>query len=148
IVRLPLLADATRPGTPPRGEGELERLAGRRVLIADDNADAANSLALLLELIGSEATVVNNGLEAVARSQQLLPELVFLDIGMPGLNGYEVCARLKALPGVGQAMVVVALTGWGQEKDRLRGREAGFDGHLVKPVSPEAIRSLVAELRL
>ncbi|UXH80752.1 PAS domain-containing protein [Roseateles amylovorans] len=143
IVELPLAVDVARPAPGAELPGELEELAARRVLIADDNIDAADSLAMLFELMGSEAKVVHNGMDAVHQAEQFQPDLVFLDIGMPGLNGYEACARIKATPW-GRDMVLVALTGWGQDKDRLRAREAGFDGHLVKPVNPEAIKALIS----
>ncbi|MDY0747693.1 PAS domain-containing protein [Paucibacter sp. R3-3] len=147
IVRLPVAPAPARTDADMHQNADLETLAGRRVLIADDNVDAASSLATLLELMGSEAKVVHNGLDALTEAEGFQPELVFLDIGMPGLNGYEVCEKLKETPS-GRSTVVVALTGWGQDKDRQRAREAGFDAHLVKPVSPDAIRSLIADLKL
>ncbi|MDY0746900.1 PAS domain-containing protein [Paucibacter sp. R3-3] len=151
IVRLPVAPAPARPDTDRSQDQDqdqdLETLAGRRVLIADDNVDAASSLATLLELMGSEANVVHNGLDALTEAEGFQPELVFLDIGMPGLNGYEVCEKLKDTPW-GRSTVVVALTGWGQDKDRKRAREAGFDAYLVKPVSPDAIRALIADLKL
>jgi CheY-like chemotaxis protein len=146
VVRLPLAADAGRPGAEQNLESALETLAARRVLIADDNVDAAQSLASLLELMGSEPRVVHNGLDALKAAEAFRPELLILDIGMPGLNGYEACARIKA-QAWGADMAVVALTGWGQDKDRMRARESGFDGHLVKPVSPDAIAALLESLR-
>ncbi|WP_377155111.1 ATP-binding protein [Roseateles sp. UC29_93] len=143
IVRLPAAADADRPAGEDDRPADPDTFAGRRVLIADDNVDAADSLALLVELMGAQPRVVHNGLDAVAQAGQFQPELVLLDLGMPGLTGYEACARIKASPW-GRDMVVVALTGWGQEKDRRKSREAGFDAHLVKPVSTEAIKALMA----
>ena len=148
VVRLPAAVDARRPVDEGDGDGDVptdrDTFAERRVLIADDNVDAADSLAMLFELMGSSPRIARNGLDAVAQAERFQPELVLLDLGMPGLNGFEACARIKASPW-GRDMVVVALTGWGQEKDRLQSREAGFDGHLVKPVSAEAIRTLMAE---
>ncbi|WP_067271963.1 PAS domain-containing protein [Mitsuaria sp. 7] len=143
IVRLPMAADAARPVGESDRSDDLPSLAGRRVLIADDNVDAADSLALLFELMGARPRVAHDGLDAVAQAERCQPELVLLDLGMPGLSGYEACARIKASPW-GRDMVVVALTGWGQEKDRRQSREAGFDAHLVKPVSTEAIKALMA----
>jgi PAS domain S-box-containing protein len=147
IVHLPVATDAGPAVNDQDTEARLEKLAPRRVLIVDDNIDAASSLAMLLELMGCETKVSHNGLDAVTEADEFRPELVFLDIGMPGLNGYEACARIKEMPW-GSDMVVVALTGWGQEKDRLRSREAGFDGHLVKPVNPDAIKTLMDDFRL
>ena len=125
----------------------MTNLAGRRVLVVDDNVDAASSLAILLELMGASTKVAYNGLEAVTEAEAFRPELVFLDLGMPGLNGYEACATIREMPW-GREMKVVALTGWGQEKDRVRSRESGFDGHLVKPASPGAIAALISEFGL
>ena len=145
IVRLPAAADAERPVDVEAGPAGPDTFAGRRVLIADDNVDAADSLALLFELMGSSPRIARDGLAAVAQAERFQPELVLLDLGMPGLDGFEACARIKATPW-GRDMVVVALTGWGQEKDRRQSREAGFDGHLVKPVSAEAIQALMASI--
>ena len=147
IVRLPVLAHVGRPDVEHSEEADLGRLAARRVLIADDNVDAAQSLAVLLDLIGSEPRVVHNGLDAFAEAGRFRPHLVILDIGMPGLNGYEACAKIRSMPW-GRDVHIVALTGWGQDKDRQRARDAGFDAHLVKPVSSESIQSMVADLKL
>lgn len=144
IVELPLAAEPVRGTAAAGGAADSGALATRRVLIADDNVDAATSLALLLELGGATTRVAHDGLAAVAAAEDFRPDLVFLDIGMPGLNGYEACARIKGLPW-SRGTVVVALTGWGQEKDRQRSREGGFDGHLVKPASVDAIVQLLAE---
>jgi CheY-like chemotaxis protein len=145
IVRLPAAADIA-PATEHAAPAELAEIAARRVLIADDNVDAAESMAILVELMGSEPKVVHNGLDALAEAERFRPDLVILDIGMPGLNGYEACERIRQMPW-GRGMVVVALTGWGQGRDRQRAHEAGFDGHLVKPVDPDAIKSLIATLK-
>ena len=147
IVCLPAAIDAELPVDGQGSEGSLTNLAGRRVLVVDDNVDAASSLAILLELMGASTKVAYNGLEAVTEAEAFRPELVFLDLGMPGLNGYEACATIREMPW-GREMKVVALTGWGQEKDRVRSRESGFDGHLVKPASPGAIAALISEFGL
>jgi PAS domain S-box-containing protein len=146
-VQLPIAIDAGPAASDQDTGAALEKLASRRVLIVDDNVDAASSLAMLLGLLGCDTKVAHNGLDAVREADAFRPELVFLDIGMPGLNGYEACARIKEKPW-GRDMVVVALTGWGQERDRLRSGDAGFDGHLVKPASPEAIKALLDEFSL
>ena len=115
-------------------------------MIVDDNEDAAESLAVLLRLEGQEVRVAFNGPEALELAAVFRPEVVFLDIGMPGMDGYEVARRLRALPQLGE-VVLVAQTGWGQEEDRRRSREAGFDQHLVKPTDPAALRSLLTALQ-
>jgi two-component system CheB/CheR fusion protein len=144
IVRLPLLAGAPAgTGGPARAEPPPPPPAGRRVLVVDDNADAAQSLALLLELGGHDVRVVHDGLAALKTAEPFRPEVVFLDIGLPEMDGYEVARRLRKLPGTEKALLL-ALTGYGQEGDRRRSREAGFDRHLVKPVDPEVLRALLA----
>lgn len=114
----------------------------RRVLIADDNVDAAMSLAMLLELLGHEVMTVHDGVDAVAAAQSFAPEFIFMDIGMPNVDGIEATRRIRALPLTSQP-VVVALTGWGQQSDRERSRAAGIDHHLVKPIELDAIRALM-----
>ncbi len=106
--------------------------------------DAADSLALLLRLQGHEVRMAHDGPAALQIAAASRPDLVFLDIGMPGMDGYEVARRLRGEPGL-RSVVLVALTGWGQGEDRRRSREAGFDHHLVKPVDPHALQRLLAE---
>jgi signal transduction histidine kinase len=145
VVRLPLLhrlapdapASATAP-VPPVGTAMY-----RRILVVDDNLDAAETLAAILRLGGSEVTTAHDGLEALAIAERFLPELVLLDIGMPRLNGYDAARRIRAAPW-GRNMVLVAQTGWGQEEDRRRTRDAGFDGHLTKPVDHAKLAQLLA----
>jgi CheY-like chemotaxis protein len=115
----------------------------RRVLIADDNEDAAKSLSTLLEMMGHEAHVAYDGLAAVEAAEHFRPEIVLLDIGMPKLDGYEAARRIAARPWA-SATLLVALTGWGQAADRQRASEAGFHRHLVKPVEPDALGALLA----
>jgi PAS domain S-box-containing protein len=144
LVRLPATTDAQ--GGERRGasgalpEAELPRL---RVLVVDDNQDAADSLALLLQLAGQEVRVAYDGQAALALAPEFRPAMAFLDIGMPGMDGYEVGRRLRQLPGM-EALVLVALTGWGQEEDRRRSKEAGFDHHLVKPAEADELNRLLA----
>jgi PAS domain S-box-containing protein len=147
VVRLPAAIDPGQVAGDRDGSSSLKKFHTHRVLVVDDNVDAATSLAMLLELMGCETTVAHNGLDAISQAETFKPELIFLDIGMPGLNGYEACAKIREMPG-GGGIKVVALTGWGQDKDRLRSREAGFDSHLVKPVSPDAIVALMTEFGL
>jgi len=120
--------------------------AGRRILIVDDNLDGAASLALLLEEGGHETHQAHDGLAAVEAAARLRPDAVLLDIGLPRLNGYEVCRRMRQQPW-GKKLLIIALTGWGQEEDRQRSHEAGFDTHLVKPVDHEVLTRLLASLQ-
>ena len=149
LVRLPLaavLADEPIRG-PGRNEPEASAEAGTglRVLVADDNKDAAETLSMLLEIMGHTVRQVPDGEAAVRVAAEFNPQAVLLDIGMPKLNGYEACRQIRALPG-GSAMTLVAVTGWGQADDRRRSQEAGFDQHLVKPVDPSALVELIAAL--
>ena len=114
-----------------------------KVLIADDNQDAADTLALLLGLDGHEILTAHDGLRALELAREALPELALLDIGMPGLNGFELAAAIRREPW-SQGMRLVAVTGWGQEQDRRRALESVFDDHLTKPVDPEALSRLVS----
>ncbi len=121
----------------------MSAVSSRRVLIADDNVDAAMSLGMLLELLGHEVLTVHDGVQAVAAAQSFAPEFIFMDIGMPNVDGIEATRRIRALSLPVQP-VVVALTGWGQQSDRDRSRAAGFDHHLVKPIELDAIRALMS----
>lgn len=147
VLRLPLDlrsrdAAPTRDGSATRGPAP----SGQRLLVVDDNQDAANSLAMLLQLHGHEVRVAYNGTAALELAQAYTPDVVFLDIGMPGMDGYEVARRLRSLPGMANVMLA-ALTGWGQQEDRRRTAEAGFDHHLVKPPDPQILEALLADLK-
>lgn len=117
----------------------------RRVLVVDDNKDAAVALATLLRITGNEIAMAHDGLAAIAAAEQFQPDLVLLDIGLPKLSGYEVARRIREQPW-GRSMVLVAATGWGQEEDRRKSREAGFDHHLVKPISHDRLGQILADL--
>ena len=143
-VRLPVVVDAPREASPPAA-GEPVPAASRRVLIVDDSEDGAESLAMLLEFGGHETHQAHDGLAALEAATRLRPDVVLLDIGLPGLNGYEVCRRIRQEPW-GKQLLLVALTGWGQDEDRHRSREAGFDAHMVKPVDFDALLKLLATL--
>ena len=119
----------------------------RRLLVVDDNKDAAESMSMLLEMWGHEVAFAFDGPSAIETAEQWQPEAVFLDIGLPGMDGYEVAERLRELPQAKDA-VLIAITGYGQEDDRLRSRRAGIDHHLVKPVAPDTLRSLIDSLQL
>jgi CheY-like chemotaxis protein len=113
-----------------------------KVLVVDDNHDAATSLSMLVDLLGHEVRTAFDGVEALDVASQFNPDVVLLDLGMPRMDGYEACRRLRAQPW-GANMTVVAVTGWGREDDRLRTEMAGFDQHLVKPVAPAVIATML-----
>jgi PAS domain S-box-containing protein len=147
VVTLPLAAGGARStasGEVPAGPQAAVR-APHRVLVVDDNVDAGESLELLLRVLGVEARVVHDGEAALAAMSSFRPAMVLLDLGMPGMDGYEVARRIRALPEAGRPLVI-ALTGWGQPEDRRRTREAGFHDHLVKPVGLPVLQSLLGLL--
>jgi CheY-like chemotaxis protein len=117
------------------------------VLVVDDNVGAADSIALLLKMRGHEVRVTYDGPTALLIAQAFHPQVVLLDLGMPGMDGYEVARRLREQPGLQPAMLV-ALTGWGQDEDKRRSKEAGFDHHLVKPTEPDVVQKLLADPKL
>jgi CheY-like chemotaxis protein len=116
-----------------------------RLLVVDDNRDSVDSLSALLRLMGNDVHMAYDGVEAVHAAHTFRPDVVLLDVGLPLRNGYD-AARLIRGESWGRDMVLIALTGWGQEQDRKRSREAGFDHHLVKPVDPKVLMTLVSEL--
>jgi CheY-like chemotaxis protein len=118
--------------------------AAQSILIVDDNQDAADSLGALLGLMGNEVHIAYDGEQALEMAAALEPRVVLMDIGLPKLNGYEAARRMRALPGLRDALIV-ALTGWGQGEDRRRSREAGFDHHLVKPVALDDLQNVLAQ---
>ncbi|MBQ5942616.1 ATP-binding protein [Massilia sp. AB1] len=143
-VRLPLAgqaADAGHRTELPQAAGAGRRL---RVLVADDNADAADSLCSLLQIAGHETRTAYDGVNALEVAAGFHPELVFLDIGMPRMDGYEAARRMRELPGM-RDVLLAALTGWGAAEDRARSREAGFDHHLLKPAQPAEVQAVLAE---
>ena len=141
VVRLPIVAEHADDDTKaPSATPHTHRTY--RVLVVDDNRDAASSLELLLQLAGHETSRAHDGPGALAAAEKERPELILLDIGLPTLNGYEVCRRIRAQPW-GASVVMIALTGWGQDEDRRRSHEAGFDGHLVKPVEYAELMALL-----
>jgi len=142
IVRLPLPASARVTTAVSHSDAPAATSAGRRVLVADDNKDAADTLAMLLEIAGHEVRVAHGGRAALLLAQTFRPDVALLDIGMPELNGYEVASALRREPW-GPAIRLIALTGWGQDDDRQRAQDAGFDRHLTKPVDPEALEALL-----
>ena len=117
---------------------------GRKILVVDDNKDAADTLAMMLRLKSQEVIVKYDGREAVAAGADFLPEIAILDIGMPGLDGYETCKLIRQQPW-GKEMKLIALTGYGQEEDVRKSTEAGFDTHLLKPVDLAQLLQLLQE---
>ena len=146
-VRLPLaLGDgALERRATQRSSADASPLAGLRVLVVDDNVDAALTLSMILEASGHTTRVAHDGLAALAVAKQFLPQVAFLDIGMPGLNGYETASAMRRTEGL-ENTALVALTGWGTESDRMRSSNAGFDHHLTKPAQLKAVQDLLAGL--
>ena len=146
VVRLPRMPAATpapsRPDAPPPPLARAERV-GRRILVVDDNVDAAGTLAELLAMMGCDASVAHDGAGALKAVVALAPDIVLLDIGLPDINGYEVARRVRAMPGLRQPRLI-ALTGWGQEQDKRMAAQAGFDEHWTKPVDPARLQELTA----
>ncbi len=142
-VRLPLLAMDAEPAPDAADAAPASAGGGLRILVADDNRDAGSTLAILLQVMGHEVRDVGSGEEAIEVAAAFDPQLVLLDIGMPGLNGYDTCRRLRAQEG-GPGRTIVAVTGWGQPQDVARAGEAGFDHHLVKPVDVQALVEVIA----
>jgi PAS domain S-box-containing protein len=147
VLRLPVLRSPHHPAAGPARDEKRTPRAGpprRRILVVDDNADAANSLArLLTRLHGQEVRVAHDGPSALDVAREFRPEVALLDIGLPGMDGYELARRLRGMP-ESEVMMLMALTGWGQEADLRKSREAGFDRHLVKPVDPETLLEMLA----
>jgi two-component system, chemotaxis family, CheB/CheR fusion protein len=141
-VRLPILDDKPRALLEPPAKKRPAATA-RRVLIVDDNTDSAAALAMLLKSSGNKTATAHDGLAAVAAVESFRPDVVLLDLSLPKMDGYEAARRIRSEPW-GKDVVLVALTGWGQEEDRRRSKEAGFDEHMVKPVDFDALMKLVA----
>ena len=146
VVRVPVVLSVLGE---IRGEGGSESIESgdrHRILVVDDNRDGAESLAMMLTLMGNELRTAHDGLEALDVAAAFRPDLILLDIGMPRLNGYDTARRIRAQPW-GKNTVLVALTGWGQEEDRQKTHDAGFNAHMVKPVDLAALEILLANLK-
>ncbi|HET8946304.1 MAG TPA: ATP-binding protein, partial [Candidatus Polarisedimenticolia bacterium] len=150
VVRLPILKPV--PEVEGHARAHMRLLpaatpgpAPRRALVVDDNVDSADSLATLLRVTGHEAETAHDGVEAVAAAERFRPEVVFLDIGMPRMNGYDAARRIRQ-ESWGRDMLLVAVTGWGKDEDRRRSRDAGFDAHLVKPADSNDLLRLLGTL--
>jgi two-component system CheB/CheR fusion protein len=146
LVRLPLSPHDLPPE--PQTLNTVSQSAPsrrRRVLVVDDNSDLAQSQARLLQLLGHEVRVANDGPSAVVAAEAFVPDLALVDIGLPGINGYDVARRIREHPDL-RHVVLVAQTGWGREEDRRRSREAGFDHHVVKPLELGVLKGLLAAI--
>jgi CheY-like chemotaxis protein len=131
------MSQPQQPPSPPKPAPEK-----RRILVVDDNHDSADSLAALLSLGGHETHTANDGEHAIREAEKLRPDVILLDIGLPRIDGYDTCRRIREQPW-GRDVVIVALTGWGEDEDRRLSTQAGFDGHLVKPVDHKALNALM-----
>lgn len=144
-VRLPLVHAASEPHIASQ-QSRQNPLEAQRILVVDDNHDAAESLGMLLDLLGAEVRVEHDGPSALAAAAEWMPTVVLLDLGMPQMDGYEVAGRLRREPSLKNIMLI-ALTGWGQEEDRERTKSAGFDHHLVKPVDVDVLETLLVSMQ-
>jgi CheY-like chemotaxis protein len=145
-VRLPVVSAPAPVAVATHSPRAPAHVQPRRVLIVDDNRDAASSLAMLLELEGHKTVVAHDGPTALEAAERHRPDVMLLDIGLPRMNGYDVGRAVRREPW-GATLTLIALTGWGQAEDRRRSQEAGFDGHLVKPVDPATLLELLAQPR-
>jgi signal transduction histidine kinase/CheY-like chemotaxis protein len=143
-VRLPIRLTAS-PAAPSAGPPE-ESTANLRIVVVDDNQDAAASLSMLLQLLGHDVRVAYDGESAVHTAEAFRPQAMLLDLGMPGMSGYDTCRRVRT-QAWGNEITILAVTGWGQEEDRRNSAAAGFDGHLVKPVDPDMLINTLTALR-
>jgi CheY-like chemotaxis protein len=141
-VRLPVMASAPLP-VPAAASAGASTEQGYRILVVDDSADSAAMLCALLEINGHTVSTSNTGKGALATAASFRPDIVFLDIGLPDMTGYEVAATLRSMPETAKAMLV-ALTGYGQQKDKKDAMAAGFDHHLVKPINFDALMALTS----
>jgi PAS domain S-box-containing protein len=146
VVRLPVVLSLAGSHRAEDAGAKVTATARRRILVVDDNRDSATSLAMMLRIMGNEAQTAHDGLEALDVAAAFRPDVILLDIGMPKLNGYETARRIRQEPW-GKNVVLVAVTGWGQEEDRRRSHEAGFNIHMVKPVEPAALEKLLASVQ-
>jgi CheY-like chemotaxis protein len=142
-VRLPLLerfpdaaADSVVDAAPPASGRR------RKILVVDDHRDSAESMEMMLDLLGNDVRVAHDGLEALVLAERFRPDVILMDVGMPNMNGYDATRRIRQ-ESWGGTMIIIALTGWGQESDRTESRLAGCDRHLVKPIDPDELKTLL-----
>jgi signal transduction histidine kinase len=145
VVSLPIATKVAMPAESPQQSAKPEKIFKHRILIADDNVDVAEAFEIMLQTLGHEVAVAHDGLEAVEKAAMFLPDVIVLDVGMPKLNGYDAAREIRRQDW-GQHVVLIAITGWGNEKDKQRAEEAGFDLHLVKPVEPTTLSDLLDSL--
>jgi PAS domain S-box-containing protein len=145
VVRLPVAAESPAREQVQPSDDQPKASTKYRILVVDDNQDSVDALAMLLKIMGHEVSTAYDGEQAVIAAEAIRPEVVLLDIGMPKLNGYEACRRIREQPW-SEGMLLIAVTGWGQEEDRRRTEEAGFNGHTVKPVDADDLMKLLATL--
>lgn len=144
-ITLPiLLAASAAPASKAEAQGPSKATPKRRVLVVDDNDDAAELLSVVVEMLGNEVRTAGDGQSALDAAEEFLPDVVLMDLGMPKMDGYEAARRMRQQPW-GKSLTLVALTGWGQAEDRRRTREAGFDHHLVKPADANALQALLSD---
>jgi signal transduction histidine kinase len=145
VIYLPIPTDQGENRQAEAQDDEVHTAAGRRIGIADDNQIAVKSAAMLLQLLGCQVQTAEDGLAAIGLAKRFRPDAMLLDIGMPKLNGYDACRAIRELPG-GDQMILIAISGWGEDGARKRTQEAGFDAHVVKPVNYEDVLKLVDQL--
>jgi CheY-like chemotaxis protein len=145
VVRLPIIVSASGSTMPAHYGEEPSPNSSLRILIVDDNRDGADSLGMMLRIMGNDIRTAYDGRTGVELAKDFDPHVVLLDIGLPGLNGYEACRRIRE-QNSGKEIVLIAVTGWGQEDDLRRSHEAGFDHHLVKPVNSQELLKLLGGL--
>jgi signal transduction histidine kinase len=145
VLRLPIVLENARETEPATENGNERATASLRILVADDHVHSNESLTRVLQMMGHEIRSAYDGEEAFKKAQEFAPRVALLDIGMPKLNGYDLCRRIREQPW-GKSMILIALTGWGGERDRQKGLEAGFNTHLTKPIPPEQLEELIAIL--
>ena len=145
-IVIPALRQVSNPSPPPEPRAAAKGARGRRVLVVDDNVDSAETVAMLLGTDGHLTRLAHDGEAALLAAREFVPELIVLDLGLPGMSGYDVARKLRSEPGMAE-VTLVALTGYGREEDRARSRDAGFEYHLTKPVEYEELGALVRRLR-
>ncbi|MGC1951240.1 MAG: PAS domain S-box protein [Gammaproteobacteria bacterium] len=146
-VRLPVVLSVTNAKPDYDSDEKSKPAARRRILVVDDNRDGAASLAMMLNIMGNETQTAHDGLEAVAVAEAFRPDVILMDIGMPKLNGFDACRRIRKEPW-GRSIVIVAQTGWGREEVRRKAMACGFDCHMIKPIDPAALETLLAEMQV
>jgi signal transduction histidine kinase/ActR/RegA family two-component response regulator len=144
LLQLPAMKEAPPAGAPLEQEAGVST-SSRKILVVDDSADGARSLSMLLEILGHQVRTVHDGPSALAEARKFIPEIVLMDIGLPGMDGFEVARRMRQHLGM-KGSTLVAITGYGQDEDRRRSHEAGFDAHLVKPIDPKDLDHLLASV--